>query len=120
MDQFARRWMLIVGTACAAVAVAAGAPGAELQGAESLRAAIEDLAETFSTRYPNGREYLARLDGLERRAARASGAQAAALRAEFEGLKREALIANPLVRDRPILFVVRRQYGSDHHSTARV
>jgi len=118
MDQFTRRWMLIVGTACVAVAMAASAPAADLPGGEALRFAIEDLAETFGTRYPNGREYLNRLDGLQNRAAKASGPQAEALRAEFESLKRKALIANPLVSGQPILFVVRRQYTSDHHSTA--
>jgi len=35
-----------------------------------------------------------------------------------QALSREALIANPLVSGRPILFVARRQYRSDHHNTA--
>ena len=103
---------------CAVFAAAANALAVELPGVEPLRAAIEDLAETFKGRYPNGREYLARLDRLQNEAEKADGPRGEALRAEFDKLKREALIANPLVSGQPILFVVRPQYPSDHHSTA--
>ena len=74
----------------------------------ALRAAIKDLTRAFGDRYPNGGEYLTRLRDVERR-----GNQA-----EFESLRRESLIANPLVSGRPILFIVRQQYKSDHHNTA--
>jgi len=90
----------------------------ELAGAEPIRAAIVDLTETFADRYPRGQEYLARLDGLERRAREASGDEADQVLVELDQLRREALVANPLVSDRPILFVVRPQYRSDHHNTA--
>jgi hypothetical protein len=40
------------------------------------------------------------------------------LQAGLTRLRREALLANPLVSGRPILFVVRHQYRSDHHNTA--
>ncbi|MHC4300545.1 MAG: HzsA-related protein [Planctomycetota bacterium] len=74
----------------------------------ALRAAIEDLMSTFGDEYSQGREYLARLGDVERRADQV----------RFETLRREALIANPLVSGRPILFVRRAQYKSDHHNTA--
>jgi hypothetical protein len=76
----------------------------------ALTAAIEDLTRTFGDKYPDGGEYLNRLSDIERR-----GNQA-----QFESLRREALIANPLVSGRPILFVVRQQYKSDHHNTATI
>ena len=73
----------------------------------ALRAAMEDLMNTFGERYPNGRAYLKRLRHIEQTGIR-----------EFTQLQREALIANPLVSGRPILFIERRQYKSDHHNTA--
>lgn len=36
---------------------------------------------------------------------------------ELDQLRREALRANPWIRDRPILFVVRHPYTYDHHNT---
>ncbi len=85
---------------------------------ESLRAAVEDLTATFGQEYPKGREYLARLDRLEQQLADAEGAAADALQRELKKLAREALIANPLVSGRPIAYVARPQYRSDHHNTA--
>ncbi|MFH1921300.1 MAG: hypothetical protein ABIP48_15655 [Planctomycetota bacterium] len=92
--------------------------GAELTGAEALRAAVEHLVAEFGPRYPLGREYLKRLEALQSRATAAAGADPP--RAEFDALTREALLANPLVCERPIVFVVRRQYASDHHNTGTV
>ena len=83
-----------------------------------LREAIEDLIATFGDRYPGGPEFLVRLDGLLRRAAGAPPVSAAALHAELESLRREALIANPLVGERRILFVVRPQYINEHGTEA--
>ncbi len=74
----------------------------------ALRAAIRDLMRTFGDEYPNGSEYLTKLSEIER-----NGNDI-----EFESLQREALIANPLISDNPLLFVVREQYKSDHHNTA--
>jgi hypothetical protein len=85
---------------------------------ESLRAAIGDLIATFGPRYPRGEEYLARLDRIREQKKNASGEQAKVLVAQLQALGRDALIANPLVSGRPIVFVVRRQYRSDHHNTA--
>ncbi len=76
-------------------------------GADSLRAAIKDLMETFPDRYPKGKEYLQRLAEL--------GGDTGE---KFIALQREALVANPLVSGRPIVFVARAQYRSDHHNTA--
>ena len=76
--------------------------------AQALRAAIDDLSATFATDYPRGPEFLDRLARL--------GAQGDP--AAMAVLHREALIANPLVSGRPILFVMRPQYRSDHHNTA--
>jgi len=77
------------------------------QDAGPLRAAIEHLIDAFGDRYAKGPEYLARLNEVE-----ATGDAAA-----IEALRRDALIANPLVSRQPILFVVRTQYARDHHNT---
>ncbi|MHB8897959.1 MAG: HzsA-related protein [Thermoguttaceae bacterium] len=67
-----------------------------------LRTAIEDLAAAQGEKYP-AKEFLARLDSIE-----PDG---------LEPLRREALLANELVSAAPILFIMRRQYRSDHHNT---
>ena len=85
---------------------------------DSLRAAIEDLTSTFGGRYAQGKQYLARLDRLRQQQAAAKGEQAKQVLARLQALSREALIANPLVSGRPIVFIARRQYRSDHHNTA--
>jgi hypothetical protein len=85
---------------------------------ESLRSAVEDLIDTFGDAYPDGRQFLARLDRLQSQLAEATGQPAERLQEKLETLRREALIANPLLSGRPLLFVVRRQYKSDHHNTA--
>jgi hypothetical protein len=72
----------------------------------------------FGERYPKGREYLARLQRISNAMNRASGTEARRWAAEFDALRREALLANPLVSAQPILFVVRHQYRRDHHNTA--
>ncbi len=106
-------WAALMG-----LALPTDSQAAEMPGAGALRAAIADLTETFGDRYPRGAEYLARLDGLERGAQEATGQDAANLGAELDELRREALLANPLVSEQPILFVVRHQYKKDHHNTA--
>ncbi|HPD16392.1 MAG TPA: SUMF1/EgtB/PvdO family nonheme iron enzyme [Planctomycetota bacterium] len=78
---------------------------------EPLRLAIADLIETQGDKYPKGREFLQRLDALEKSAAAedkaASAEHKARLVEEFESLKREALLANPLLSFDKLL-VVRR------------
>ena len=74
--------------------------------AKALRLAIEDLIQTFGERYPKGREYLARLEAVEK----APDADALAK------LQRKAFIANPLLSDRPLVFVTRHRYRSHYHA----
>jgi hypothetical protein len=70
---------------------------------DSLRAAIQDLMATFGNRYPNGKTYLARLDEICKNDTYGSSK-------EFMALQREAMIANPLVSDQPLLYIWRNQY----------
>ena len=85
-------------------------PDASTNEVIALRHAITDLTATFGSRYPERQFFLARLDQM---------AQSAQLpREDFEKLRREALIANPLVSGQPLLYVVRSQYRPDHHNTA--
>ncbi len=69
---------------------------------ESLELAIRDLSESQGARYPGGAGFLARLEALRREPAKAEGRAA-----RFESLKREALLANPLL-DFERLLLVRR------------
>ena len=72
----------------------------------ALKAAIQDLAATFGSEYPTADIYLERLAALP--ADDAAG---------LDSLRREALLANPLLLRHPLLFVVRRQFAKDHHNT---
>ncbi|MHC4176308.1 MAG: HzsA-related protein, partial [Planctomycetota bacterium] len=84
----------------------------------ALRRAVEDLCETFPDHYRTGPDYLERLGDLERRlaqieAARDRGDTAAAkavptVKREVEQLRREALLANPML-DFDRLLLVRRK-----------
>jgi len=69
---------------------------------QSLRLAIEDLAATFGTRYPRGREFLERL-------AKIGGSNAPP--ADLAALAAEALLANPLL-DFDKLLLIRRNPGN--------
>lgn len=111
--------------AAALTAAAAPAPAPELDAAvrtvrtfnfRSVRSAIQDLTDTFGSRYPNGRAYLARLRQLEEsRAAALSGwdkDEASAKRLirlaqDLERLRTEALLANPLLNFEKLLLVKR-------------
>ncbi len=88
------------------------APAEPLPDTVPLRAAIQDLAESWPTDYPGAPQYLARLDELESRIS-----QGQDVPAELDTLRREALLANPLLNSRPLLFVVRKQFAPDHHNT---
>ncbi len=84
---------------------------------DALRLAIDDLVETFRSDYPKGPEYLKRLDALADEAERledeaAQGDAEAEAGAErvaesLQALRREALLANPLL-DFDRLLVVKR------------
>jgi hypothetical protein len=82
----------------------------------ALRRAIADLMETMPDRYPRGAEFLARLDALEARLSAATLEPTPGIVQELEALRREALVANPLVGGQPIVFVVRHQYRSHYHA----
>ena len=89
----------------------------------ALRRAIDDLIETFGSGYPAGRDYLRRLNELELEAARRqasasagsleTGAKTGARRGTqaLRRLRREALLANPLLNFKQLL-VVRRSAKS--------
>lgn len=97
---------------CAPIVVPASAadlPEAGPNEMVALRNAITDLASTFGDRYPAGKALLMRLNEMERLPELSRG--------DFEKLRREALIANPLVSGQPLLYVVRSQYRPDHHNT---
>ena len=79
---------------------------------QELRLAVEDLIATYGERYPGGKGFLERLDKLE--------SLSELPRDEFENLRREALLANPLVSGQPLLYVVRSQYRPDHHNTETI
>ncbi len=81
---------------------------------DCLRMAITDLAETFGPKYPDGGQYLARLSTLEESfesilAGLLQGNEAALEQAQaLLALRREALLANPLLDFERLLVVKRR------------
>ena len=103
------RFVLAIVVALAAVAgldvgrASAGEIGPRF---EPLRLAIADLMETFGREYPGGRDYLARLDALE--AATRPGDRS--VEAKLRQLRREALLANPLL-DFDNLILLKRKRG---------
>ena len=87
---------------------------------DALRAAVEDTGDAYGQSYPHKKHFLSRLDDFERRCENVKNDKAAlsGLVDEYQAFKRDVLLANPLVSSQPILFVVRKQYRSDHHNTA--
>ena len=81
---------------------ALGAGGAEL---EALRLGVADLRETFGAGYAGGDEFAARVEALGRSQGRGERWQK-----EFEQLRGEALLANPLL-DFDGLIVLKRKRG---------
>lgn len=78
-----------------------------------LRSAIQDMMATFGERYPRGAEFLRRLTRLEQRWHEPTDLEVCL---EFVELQRESLMANPLLTDQPILYIVRPQYRSSYHA----
>ena len=88
-----------------------------LKGMPSTRDAIEDMIATYGAKYAKGKEFLARLEGLEKsirdaETAMAAGDQAAKQRIaaaaeQFTALKSEALLANPLIDFQKLLCIKR-------------
>jgi len=86
----------------------------EFVDAATLRRALEDLAATFGRQYPNGSQYLEQLDALEaQQQAVEDGTdeEKHAVTDALIALRREALLANPLL-DFDKLLLVRRGAGS--------
>lgn len=79
--------------------------GVEEANLKSLRLAIEDLSGSFPAKYTRGPDFLKRLELLEK--GLASGVDKAKLDAEFASLRRDALLANPLL-DFDRMLVVQR------------
>ena len=83
----------------------------------TLRLAIEDVIANFGPRYPNGPEYLKRLDSLEKRQAAAHGGtqeQRKEIADALISLRRRAMLSHPLLNFQKLLFVKRVTYSSSH------
>ena len=98
---------------------------------DPLQAVIDDLAATFPGRFSQADALLERLAtyrrGLARVDERLKGSlsrkqseEAVRLLDAAVAFQREVAVANPLVGDRPLLFVVRHQYAVDHHNTETI
>jgi formylglycine-generating enzyme required for sulfatase activity len=78
----------------------------------ALRMAIEDLCAEFPEHYPQGEGYLRRLQQLQAQQDRLSPTseqrKSAAIENQFETLKSEALLANPLLNFDRLLMIRRR------------
>jgi hypothetical protein len=72
--------------------------------ADSLRAAVNGLSETFGPKYPQGAVYLERLEALMKAGARPGDPA-------LEQLAAEALLANPLLDQLPLALVKRPNFG---------
>ncbi len=82
-------------------------PGVASAQFESLQRAIVDLSETFKDRYPKGPEFLRRLASLKKDQESADAKGLDSFVGEFEQLRREALLANPLLDFDRLLLVKR-------------
>jgi formylglycine-generating enzyme required for sulfatase activity len=84
---------------------------------QSLRLAVEDLMRTFGTRYAKGPEYLRRLAEVEAAVAQGRAAGPAGLARwhaaieQFEALRTQALLANPLMDFDRLVLVKRADAG---------
>jgi len=104
----ARRLLIGIAFLGAASAQAADPGCAEsLPGMRSLCLAIQDLSQSFPHRYTRGAEWLKQAADLELRAKSAAPEQLDPLAAELAALRKEALLANPLL-DFDRLLLVRR------------
>jgi formylglycine-generating enzyme required for sulfatase activity len=81
----------------------------------AMRRAIQDLIGSFGPTYPQGPEYLRRLEALARQLGnrRDQGDEGGRLERQLADLRREALLANPLL-DFDRLLVIRRGVKSPH------
>ena len=105
-----RAWVISASVAVLGAMLAqAAAPEADesLAGVRSLKLAIQDLNASFPGRYPRGAEWLKQLDVLEARARTADATTVVSLGTELARLRREALLANPLLDFDRLLLVKR-------------
>ena len=79
---------------------------------DALRRAVVDLSAAYPDAYPNGAAYLARIEQCEKRCAESGGPGDAAVISEVAALRREALLANPLLASFDRLLVVKRSAKS--------
>ena len=88
-------------------------PGLTKEGLASLELAVRDLTESFGPRYPKGPDYLARIAQLKEAQAKVTAAtpkeQVEKLETDFTALRREALLANPLLDFDRVLLVKRSE-----------
>ncbi len=82
------------------------------------RRAVDDMRATFAERFADADAILQSFADLRRRIAAVDLAALDPLRSDVDAACRRALLANPLVRRHPIVFVTRPQYKPDHHATA--
>ncbi len=87
-------------------------PGVSSQQWRALRMAVEDLSSSFPDCYQKGEDYLKRLETLrsehDHLGSDADSSQYAAIAERFESLKRETLLANPLLDFDRLLMIRRR------------
>jgi len=83
----------------------------------TLRLAVEDVIAEYGPRYPNGPAYLDQLTALEARQERApqgSPAEVQQVEDALKSLRREAILAHPLLDFDRLLFVKRMAYHDTH------
>ena len=107
-------WLLMTAAACHAQPQPPESH--DPHGAQPLRAAIEDWMACFRIARPRAASTSLGSSGWFPPWKRLPGKKPPGWR-RSSSLRREALVANPLVSGQPLLFVVRRQYRPDHHNT---
>ena len=98
--------LIVLACALGGGARVAAQSGETTQALQSLRLAIGDLMRSYPETYPRGREFLGRLEALGRRTDQAD----AKFTGDFSALRREALLANPLL-DFDRLMLLKRARG---------
>ena len=96
---------------------------------EALRLAIDDLVTTFGRRYSGSQKYLARLSAIEEGLSRAISRtdrgeladfeRVAKLSGDFDLLKSDALLANPLLDFKHLLLIRRVPHGDPRRAAGR-
>ncbi|MBD3267168.1 hypothetical protein GF373_10905, partial [bacterium] len=84
----------------------------------SLEPAVAHLTRSFPQKYTRGKSYLTQIARYRRELSDVEWNRGQSMLNEIRDLQRKALLENPLLREYPILFVTRKQYLPDHHSTA--